>query len=381
MNAIAALLVAFVASLPVERLAAGKRAPAPSLAPRVLAARFALFTALDAAWLGALGRPLLAGFATLATAVVVTVISIHKRRLVGEPLVFSDFGLVRLIVRHPELYYLGTFREARFVAGAGLAVAGIGAWFWFEPPQIGGATRLLLLAGTAGLAAAAWSASRAGWLADRLAALAPAPALEVDVGRYGLLATLALYGLRWRTEVSGPVATPLTAVADPPGPAPDLVVIVQIESFLDPVRAGLAPEPLPGLARARSISSSHGPLGGSRPRRLHDALGARRADGPCCRRQGLPRLRSLPLRHGIGPGHDRNRFWGRKGLAHPLHPPLPRPTSSTGPASCRGSASGRRSVAGRLRGGRTARGPYVSDRAVVRPHPSARPRESRAVPP
>ena len=245
------------ASLGIESLAARPRRPVPLAA---LPARLAVLAVLWLLWLGLFERPLLAATATLVTQGVLAAISRQKRRLVGEPLVFSDFGLIRLVIRHPDLYYTDVVRSpAALAAFAALAFA-IAAWIWLEPALVGlaGATGLLAL--VAALVAGAWSAARLPPAASWLARVLPRPDLEGHVAAWGLLLTLVAYALRWRGETAqpwlarGPASAPAYATD-----GVDLVLVVQLESFVDLARrAGSAPAP--GLAAARSKAIVHGSL-------------------------------------------------------------------------------------------------------------------------
>lgn len=254
--ALGALAFVFLLSLAIERAAAAREAP--RIAPSACPARLGLAAVLHLFWLGVFLRPGLAGFAALTTIAVVTAISVRKRQLVAEPLVFSDFGLLRLVLRHPDLYYLGFFSDARFIAGALAFAAGLGLWLWLEPPSLSWPAGLLLALSVLGSIGLLWSLAGQAAFRDALGRLVPGPELERHVGRWGLLLTLAAYGLRWRGETLRPSAA--ETAEDPFPDGPDLVVVLQLESFVDPARSGLPPLPLPGLDRARALSRVHGPL-------------------------------------------------------------------------------------------------------------------------
>ncbi len=300
----ATILVVLLASLAIE--AAAAQPARRRIAPMALPLRAAISALLVLFWLGVFGRPLLAGFAAVVTVGCLVGISIRKRQLVAEPLVFSDFGLLRMIVRNPELYYLGFMAEAWFI-GAVLALgAALAVWLVLEPALVTGPARLALAGLAVVIALGAWFLAGRRAVAAPLRRAVPGPDLERDVGRWGLLLTLAAYGLRWRgdeadreslesvvEDVSRP---PHAEVAGGAGPrsthdpctsfeadlrsapqdeeggghggraeagasAPDLVIVLQLESFVDPVRHGLATVPLPGLARAQAAAVAQGPLG------------------------------------------------------------------------------------------------------------------------
>lgn len=201
------------------------------------------------------GRPLTAGAVALILLTGIVVGSNVKRRVLGEPLIFTDFAIVGEMVRHPG-FYLGAIPTlARLALVFVLAVM---AWL-----VIANWTGDLVSRGIGlGLSLSCWA------LLFRLKDLRPwrtlmvHPAMDADVARHGLIATLSLYWLRWRKE---PDPAPLPVLAAYGGVRPvELLVVVQCESFADPATLGEAiatriPE-LPGLARARARASRWGKL-------------------------------------------------------------------------------------------------------------------------
>ncbi len=200
------------------------------------------------------GRP--AGAAPVAIVLLVAVVagSNVKRRILGEPLLFTDAAVVGEMLRHPG-FYVGAIAPAVRLA----LVVVLGAIGWL---LLRSWTGVLLprLAG-AGLALCCWPAL------DRLARAGPwgrlmtAPAVEADVALHGLLATVSLYWLRWRRQ---PDPLPLPEPAGHGSGADALVLVVQCESFADPCALGPAvasrAPPLPGLARARARAVRWGRL-------------------------------------------------------------------------------------------------------------------------
>lgn len=265
--AVASYTVSFLACVAVERLAAASNSPGVS--PWAMPARLAIFGLLYLFWLGFWGRPILAGMACLVTLAIMTAISIRKRQLVGEPLSFSDFGLLGLIVEHPDLYYTEFMLKPAFLAGAAAFLAAVGMWLWLEPAYgvLSGPASWLLAAAILVAIALVWRVAPNRILANPLQRIVPRPALDRHVARWGLLTTLVAYALRWRAETTQPYVRaerhgplPLAEAAAFPSNPPDLVVLVQFESFLDPSRLGIGELPLPGLARARDLALLHGPL-------------------------------------------------------------------------------------------------------------------------
>lgn len=200
---------------------------------------------LWAALLGATARPLLAGAVVLAAAVFLAVADHAKRRVLEEPLVFTDAGLLAGVVRHPELYLPFVGLPLVF-GGLALGLAVLVALLGLEPPApIGGAARGLLIGGAA--VAAGPLVVRPGWLARPLG---PTRDPAADAWRLGPIATLALHRALAAAERAERRARvpPAPAVLREGRAAPPHVVLVQAESFFDPRRlrrpgipAGLLP--------------------------------------------------------------------------------------------------------------------------------------------
>ncbi|MGI4958702.1 MAG: LTA synthase family protein [Janthinobacterium lividum] len=201
------------------------------------------------------GRPTTAVTVAIILLTGVVVGSNVKRRVLGEPLLFTDFAIVGEMVRHPG-FYLGAIPP---IARAAL-VAVLALMVWL---LVGNWTGdLLPRAVGLGLILSCWL------VLDRLKHIGPwrhlmeRPAMDADVARHGLIATLSLYWLRWR-EQPDPVPLPALGISHGLCPA-ELVVVVQCESFADPETLGATiaarmPE-LPGLARARGRASRWGKL-------------------------------------------------------------------------------------------------------------------------
>lgn len=196
------------------------------------------------------GAPLVSGAVVVSLLAALSLISNIKRRVLGEPLLFSDFALVGAVFQHPQ-FYLTALRPAQIaMLGGGVAgllaalillssselapriaglVLGLGAW--------GGLAVLLRLIG--------WPASQG------------VPDPGADVMRHGLVASLLAHWNAWR----GTVDPEPCYVAPITGQSGQLVVVVQCESFTDPV--ALLGDPslaASGLDRARKLSWQHGRL-------------------------------------------------------------------------------------------------------------------------
>lgn len=196
------------------------------------------------------GAPVAAGLATALVALLV-IASNAKHAVLGEPLIFSDLALIGALVSHPRFYFTAIPPRKRWVCaiGALAVVAGLAALFTPRLPAH--------LAG-AGIALGAIAALRALVDSRWLAATAATPDLTRDVTRHGLFAVLLLYWWRWRRE-GDPL--PLPALDTRVPPAPEIVVVVQCESFADPVDlTGDMGQALPALAAARAAAWQYGDL-------------------------------------------------------------------------------------------------------------------------
>ena len=112
MTLLLSLILALSLGLAIEAGAGGQARPV-SLRPRDLAIRFAGYGWVTAFWFQFSWRPWLAAFSCVLTILILSVISRLKRSIIGEPLVFSDFALLRQVPRHPELYYTRPLSDPR----------------------------------------------------------------------------------------------------------------------------------------------------------------------------------------------------------------------------------------------------------------------------
>lgn len=296
------------------------------------------------------GNPPVAAAIGIVAVGVLTIASNAKHRMLGEPLVFSDLALLGAIPRHPQFYFTAIPRAQRVLLAIGALVVAVLLAAAFEAQQ------LLHLAGLA-LLLAALGAIRALLRGRWLGGVAQAPDLHADVARHGLLATLLLYWWRWRGTADPPPLPPLKAAG-----APDIIVIVQCESFADPAELAAGQEKLLALAAARASAWQYGDLqvsgfGAYTMRteygvlfgREEDALGFRRYD-PFLTAFGETSY-ALPARL---PGHAASfvhphdlRFYARHRLM---------------PASGFGTLIGEDAFAPPTEGGRAGR--YVDDRTL-----------------
>ena len=206
------------------------------------------------------GNATLSAIATTTLHAVVAIASNAKRRVLGEPLLFSDLALVGAMFKHPQFYFsvLALWQQ---VLGVGIVLALAATLAVFFSPSLR----------AAGLGAGAALISSGLLLASlKLLALGEAartPDADRDVRKFGLVTTLSLYWMRWREaradlvrkSARPEVKAPQTALT--PRGIDDLIIVVQCESFADP--ADLfedAAEPLPHLSRAKSEGVQWGHL-------------------------------------------------------------------------------------------------------------------------
>lgn len=201
---------------------------------------FGLFLALS-------GNTLVSACLALAVLALLVLVSNAKHAMLGEPLLFSDLALVRAIVRHPQFYLSAvTLWQRVIVAVVAMVLLGTMVYLFvpsLEPHIVG---IVLFLGGLSGVK----FSSDAGWFRR----IAPFPAAYDDVRRHGFLPVLILYWFRWRESYDPPPCPELTRKPLEGGAAvPELVIVIQCESFADPVElfadANLA---LPALSAARS---------------------------------------------------------------------------------------------------------------------------------
>jgi hypothetical protein len=214
-------------------------------------------TALFGLFLAVCGNLLAAVALTLALQALLVVASNAKRAMLGEPLLFSDLALVGAVFRHPQFYLsavaLWQRNVAIFVAAVLLSVL---IWLFVPDPDVHLKGTALFIGGLAVLMLSQGSSS--------FRRLASEPYADDDTRRHGLLPVLLLYWLRWR-ESRDPPPCPRVERQGKREMAPELVVIVQCESFADPAELfgdpAFDPElAMPGLFFAREHAWQWGNL-------------------------------------------------------------------------------------------------------------------------
>jgi len=186
----------------------------------------------------------------LALASVLTLVSNIKRQVLGESLVFSDFALVGAVFQHPH-FYLSALRPSQFVTLAIGVFLLVGVIVLFSTHDV--SLRFVGISIAIVAALSLWEMLRR----SRWAILAQEPDLERDVRDHGLIATLVVYWHLW-SRLSDLAECPFPPISSE---TQQLVVVIQCESFADPVELfGPMEEPLPGLAGARALSWRSGRL-------------------------------------------------------------------------------------------------------------------------
>jgi hypothetical protein len=234
----------------VLEVVAGDSVSRASLAPQDLALRLLGYLLILLFWFVFSWRPWLAGLTCVISVGALIFVSRAKRSVIGEPLLFSDFALLPQVPRHPQLYYIPPLWDPRIALPALLTLAATILWYRTEPSVLPAPAlpRIAALIGLPlGLALLVWAAPRPPF-ARVIARWFPRPDLEGDVTRVGLPASLLGYTAR-ALAGSEPVPDP---PALPPGQGDDVVVVIQLESFIDPERLGGAPLPVMDLFRTRA---------------------------------------------------------------------------------------------------------------------------------
>ncbi len=241
-----ALLVILADALAAPRASGWTRARSPAGLALLLFAASWGFGVL----LAVTGTPSVSLVAVAVLVGALSLISNIKRKVLGEPLVFSDLALIGAVFRHPQ-FYLSALRPWQMAVLAGsLGGLAVTLALLSSPdlaPRLAGVA-VTLVAGT-GLVAFLPAITRAGF------AVVPDP--EADVQRLGLVACLMAHWHAWRAS-SDPEACDAPPIT---GKSCQLVVIVQCESLTDP--AEMLGDPalaLPGLERARKIAWQCGRL-------------------------------------------------------------------------------------------------------------------------
>lgn len=227
-----------------------------------VAARFSAWVILDIApWLavyllllGISARPVLSGGAVAGGLLFIAIAQFAKRATLRDGLVFTDGGLIWQVFAHPR-FYLPFVARPVLILGIALGITLAAAVLILESGiALQPLERGLILA-LAGLLLAI--TLRPLFLLND-AAMAREP--TCDAARFGPLACFALHARLAAKERAGRQArhAPTPAVLRLGDPAPHLLLL-QLESFCDPQRFGLA-QPLPHRNRLAGAALTQGSL-------------------------------------------------------------------------------------------------------------------------
>ena len=227
-----------------------------------VAARFSAWVALDATpwlagyllFLGVTARPLLSGGAAVGALIFIGIAHFAKRATLRDGLVFTDGGLLWQVFAHPR-FYLPFVPRPVLVLGI-LAGISLGAFVLALEPGLdlhAMARVLILLMGVALLGITLRPLFLLGTVQIQRD---PAP----DAARFGPLVCFAFHARLAAIERAARQArhAPVSAVLELSHPAPHLLLL-QLESFCDPRRFGLA-QPLPHKDRLAGAALTQGAL-------------------------------------------------------------------------------------------------------------------------
>jgi hypothetical protein len=250
-NGVISFIIMLAGSLLLDASVRPRRAVGRQWQWQGLVLHLLLMTALFGLFLAASGNTPVAAVLVLALMTLFTTASNAKYAMLGEPLLFSDLALFAALVRHPRFYLTAISIRQRWLLAIGgtILLLALALLFVARPvPHLMG----LGFLGFAILVMLVLLESQP------FRALARTPDVDADLARHGLITTLMLYWLRWR-GTPDPQACPV--VEEESGGMSELVVIVQCESFADPVDlTGDAHRALPGLERARAAAWQWGDL-------------------------------------------------------------------------------------------------------------------------
>ena len=212
----------------------------------------------------ATARPIMASLFVLAQAVGLIITDRVKRAVLHEPVMFADRAELLEVVRHPQLYiaFVGFGRMAAAALTCVVAVAGLA---WLEPPlwHLPAWERVLSMAAAVIVARAFFVLPTAPALLRCLARgyerLAPSRDPAADAARFGMLAGFVIQATLARAERPALRRAASTKVLPPCPPAAGPLILIQAESYLDPVylHPSLAGW-LPNIAALRHEAVLHG---------------------------------------------------------------------------------------------------------------------------
>lgn len=203
-----------------------------------------MMAALFGLFLTCCGNVAVSAGLALGLLTLLVVASNAKHAMLGEPLLFSDLALIGAIFSHPQFYLSAVQIWQRIVAAlVAIVLFTLLAWLFVPAVQM----HLIGL----GIVFAALAILALSLKSPPIRQLARTPDAYADVMRHGLVPVLLLYWIRWKESRDPPPCPDLPRV--PRAEAPELVIIVQCESFADPAELFADPRlALPGLTAARA---------------------------------------------------------------------------------------------------------------------------------
>lgn len=196
------------------------------------------------------GSTLLALLLTAALLMVLVTASNLKNRLLNEPLVFTDLAVVPAFFRYPSFYLQAVPPFLRILL-VPLVIGLIALIVWRS--SLAMTPRLIGVI----LAAASFFALRLCLRRTASRQVTP-PDIWTDARSLGLLPTLFLYAWHWKHQDAPPPISPLPQTLAQE--APEIVIVVQCESFADPAELKQEWEALPELEKARAQAVQWGDL-------------------------------------------------------------------------------------------------------------------------
>ncbi len=232
-------------------------------------------------------RPMVSAVVSMTAFFVIIMLNNAKYRALREPLVFTDFALLKEVIRHPRLYvdYIGPWRLATLLAVSSAFLVG---GLIFEPPLINRREAgdwmpsIVYLATVAGLIYAITRGPLRATFINLLNRFGPTLRVADDVADLSLLVCLICYFFLSNAPPPAPERRKLAigrrAILEnqpngrvrkrPPPPdacipdSPPDIVVVQSESFFDARRLGDAIDPsiLTNFERLKSEARYYGRL-------------------------------------------------------------------------------------------------------------------------
>lgn len=193
------------------------------------------------------GSPAFSAVLLVTLAVILALSSDVKRKILGEPLVFSDLVVAGSFLREPKFYLHAITLPARIatVLITPVLVTGLVYVSWHGS----------LIARSAGLVLTSLAVSMLFFRLTKLTDMS-VPYLSEDFKTHGPWVTTLVYWWRWN-HTTDPASLPPLLVHNE---VPEIVVIIQCESFCDAAIGTESSVRLANLEQARARASHHGHL-------------------------------------------------------------------------------------------------------------------------